>query len=355
MLKKNWKVLAIVLVVILLIVFCVLSVNTWPRVRSSLVGAQGPAGESIVGQKGDKGDPGESITGPQGPAGQNADPAVLLQDPKFLTAVKQGLDAPTLTNPYMLTYQNTLEYKVPAELAVPADLLKGFEPVPSLVMTDFVFPNGYKVQVPSAPVDVTPWYCFPQDYSNGDQSNPGCKKLQDQGKLPWKVPEAGYNDGNNWSSDSPDGWSADDIQSFNWRGITGFQVCHPAVGCIKDPDGGAVELLIVNFLDSDEVWNVRNQSAIFVDSGFIGYGVMWDLSGGSYDVGKGISDIRNHYLYSLAYSVSPADNHLRGQCGDSNLCKTITYVVVARVWDRPELGIGFSHFELIDYGQWVRP
>jgi len=350
--KSFWIVVAIVAVA--LVILGLLGVIIFnPRPSQGPVGPQGPAGPA-----------GASVTGPMGPqgpkgdtglAGQNADPTVLLQDPAFLTAVKQALDAPNLANPYMTAYQATLEYTVPDALRVPANLLLGFEPVPSLVKTSFVFPNGYKVQVPAAPADVTPWYCFPQDYSNSDQFNPGCRKLQLQGKLPWSTPIAGYNDGNNWSSDSPNGWSADDIQAFNWRVITGYKICHPAVGCIKDPNGGAAELLIVNFLDSDEVWNVRNQSAIFVDSGFVGYGVMWDLSGSTYDVGKGIADLRNHYLYNLGNPMSPSDNHLRGQCGDSGLCKTVTYVVVARVWDRSDLGIKFSHFELLDYGQWVRP
>ncbi len=344
---RLWMAIVIPFVVVFLIAG---ASYLWQRVFPAPAGTQGIPGTPGQSIKGDKGDPGAP-----GKDGKDADPTVLLQDPAFLTAVKQALEAPTLANPYMTAYQSTLEYTVPDALRVPADLLSGFEPVASLVKTDFVFPNGYKVQVPAAPVDVTPWYCFPQDYSKGDQFNPGCKALQDQGKLPWTTPIAGYNDGNNWSSDSPNGWSADDIQAFNWRVITGYQVCHPAVGCIKDPDGGAVELLIVNFLDSDEVWNVRNQSAIFVDSGFVGYGVMWDLSGSTYDVGKGIADLRNHYLYNLSQPVSPSDNHLRGQCGDSGLCKTVTYVVVARVWDRSDIGINFSHFELLDYGQWVRP
>ncbi len=350
MLKKNWKLLAIVLAAILLILACSGSFYTWRLVQGfqAVVGPPGPAGANGV-------DGSIGPQGPVGPAGQNADPAVLLQDPQFLSAVKQSLTAPTIDNPYMMAYQNTLEYTVPAELAVPADLLEGFEPVASLVKTDFVLPSGYKVSVPAAPDDVTPWLCFPQDYSKGDQFNLGCKALQDQGKLPWKTPEAGYNDGENWSCDSPDGWCADDIQAENWRVIDGFEICHPAIGCVKDPDGGAAVILMINFHDSDEVWGPRNQSAIYVDSGFIGYGVFWDLSGGTYDVGKGIADLRNHTIYNLAYPVTTSDNHYRGQCGDSGLCETVTYVVVARVWDRPELGINFSHFELLDYGQWTRP
>lgn len=261
---------------------------------------------------------------------------------------------PTVDNPYMLAYQNSLAYTVPANLRVPANLLDGFDPVKSLVMTDFAYPDGTVVSVPGAPANVSNWYCFPQDYSNGDDSNPGCKKAQVNGQLPWDKPVAGYNDGNNWSSDSTDGWSASDIQAQNWRVETGYQVCHPAVGCLKDPNGGAVMVLFINFHDSDEVWNVRNQSAVFIDSGFEGYGVMWDLSP-SGNVGEGIADLRNHYLYNLSAPVSTSDNHYRGQCGDSGLCDTITYVVVARVWDRPELGINYSHFELIDYGQWHRP
>lgn len=314
-------------------------------------GPQGPQG--IPGEVGIQGAPG--VVGPQGPAGKDADPMVLLQNPEFLAAVKQALDAPTLVNPYMTAYQHSLEYTVPAELHAWTDLPAGFEPVPSLVMTDFVMPNGYTVNVPSAPEDVSAWYCFPQDYSEGDGFNRGCKADQIAGKLPWKTPIAGFNADDNRFADDPTGWTAEDIQSFNWKVYTGYELCHPAIGCAKDPDGGAVMFLIANFLDSDEAWNVRFGTAMYADSGFEGHGVMWDQSGGSYDVGEGIAHLRNHYLYNLSAPVSPEDNHLRGQCGDSGLCETVTYIVVARVWDRPEIGIEYSHFELLDYGQWTRP
>lgn len=336
---------SLVLVSVFLITAC-----AGPQGTAGPVGPEGPQGvPGAVGPMGPQGP-----VGPQGPAGPAPDLNTLLADPKFLAAVREALDAPGVGNPYMTAYQSTLEYEVPQNLRVPADLLEGFEPVPSLVMTDFAYPNGTKVVVPFVPTDVSAWYCFPQDYSEGDDSNRGCKAAQLAGKLPWKKPVAGYNDGNNWTSDSPNGWSASDIQAQNWKVLTAYEACHPAVGCLKDPDGGAVMILMINFHDSDEVWNVRNKTAIFADSGFEGYGVMWNLRSDG-NVGEGIAHIRNHYLYNLSTPVSPDDNHLRGQCGDSGLCDTITYVVVARVWDRPELGIGFSHFELIDYGQWVRP
>lgn len=347
MVDKVYKVIVVVMA-LALVAGLILGAILLPKVI-----AQAAEAAAIAGPVGNQG-----VAGPQGPAGENADPAEVLalmqRDPSFLLSVKQELSAPTINNPYMTAYEDSLEYVVPAELQVPSDLLEGFIPVASLVKTDLMV-NDKKVAVSAVPADITPYFCFPQDYSNGDQSNPGCRQAQLAGSLPWKRAVAGYNDGNNWSSDSPDGWSADDIQSYNWRVITGYEVCHPAVGCLKDPDGGAVMIILINFEDSDEVWSVRNQSAIFVDAGFIGYGPMWDLSGGTYDIGEGIADIRNHYLYNLGYPVSAADNHLEGQCGDSGLCKTVTYVTVARVWDRSDLGINFSHFELLDYGQWVRP
>src|SRR4030043_635472 len=259
-----------------------------------------------------------------------------------------------ITNPYMQNYESSLQYTISSSLQVPSNILNGFSPVASLVMTDLVFPNSYTIQVPEPPANVDAYACFPQDYSVSDAFNRGCQALQNQGELPWTTPIAGYNDGENWSCDSPDGWCADDIQSFNWRVITGYEVCHPAVGCLKDPDGGAVMILFVNFHDSDEVWGPRNNSAIYVDSGFIGYGMMWDLSGGTYNVGESIAALRNHYFYNLVNPVG-GDNRYAGQCGTSGLCNTVTYVVVARVWDRPELGINYSHFELIDWGQWARP
>lgn len=325
------KLLVFVVLVGILLTSCV-------SPKEGPAGPQGPAGPM----------------GPQGNPGLALDTNELLNDESFILSLKEELEAPTVSNPYMLAYQNGLEYVVPDQMKVPTDLLAGFSPVESLVYTNLVLPSGYKVSVPAAPEDVSEYSCFPQDYSEGDIFNRGCKELQEDGKLPWSQPLAGYNDGENWSCDSPNGWCADDIQALDWRILTAYEICHPAVGCLKDPNGGAVMILFLNFHDSDEVWGPRNDSAIYVDSGFIGYGRFFDFSGETYDVGFGAAAIRNQSLYNLSTPVG-GDNSYSGQCGDSKLCETVTYVTVARVWDRPEIGIGYSHFELIDFGQWIRP
>jgi hypothetical protein len=229
----------------------------------------------------------------------------------------------------MKAYQDSLKYEVLLELRVPEDLLEGFTPVSSLVM------NPDDLELPSIPKNLRPYIGF----------------VDVEGV--WGNPVAGYNDGNNWSCEDVTGWCADDIQAFNWRVITGYQVCHPAVGCLKDPDGGAVMVLFNNFHDSDEIWRARNKSGIFVDAGFIAYGPFWNHSRDTNDVEADIAAIRNHYLFQLGYPHP--DNHLEGQCGSSDLCETVTYVVVYRMWDRPDLGIDYSHFQLVDWGQWVRP
>ena len=229
----------------------------------------------------------------------------------------------------MQAYQESLEYKVPSKLRVPENLLEGFTPAPSLVM------NPDELEFPSIPKDLKPYIGFVDV------------------KGVWGDPVAGYNDGNNWSCEDVTGWCADDIQSYNWRVITGYEVCHPAVGCLKDLDGGAVMILFNNFHDSDEVWSVRNDSGIYIDAGFVGYGPFWNHNRETNDVEVNTAAIRNHYLFQLGYPHS--DNHLEGQCGSSNLCETVTYVVVYRMWDVPEIGIDYSHFQLVDWGQWVRP
>lgn len=241
----------------------------------------------------------------------------------------ESLDGVGIGNRYMINYQKGLEYTVALKLQVPTDTLEGFVPVASLVM------NPDSVDFPAPATDLTPYRDF-VDVSGT-----------------WGGPIAGYNDGENFSCDSPNGWCSDDIQAFNWRVNIGFEVCHPAVGCIKDPDGGAAMILFDNYHDSDEVWGPRNQSAIYIDNGFIGYGPFWDHSGKTYDVIKGEAAIVNHYLYQLG--IKHTDNHLEGQCGSSGLCETVTYVVIHRVADRSDLGIGFSHYELVGWGQWVRP
>lgn len=308
---------------------------------------QGPAG--VAGSTGPQGP-----AGPQGEKGPAIDVAELVNNPDFVTSVKKALVEPGIDNPYMKVYQNLVEYKVPDGMGVPSNLLDGFKPVESLVFTNLKLPSGYEVTVPAPPVDVSDYMCFPQDYSQGDLFNRGCKDLQEKHELPWSQPLAGFNDGENWSCDSPDGWCSDDVQALDWRVITGYEICHPAIGCLKDPDGGAAMIEILNFHDSDEVWGPRNGSAIYVDSGFIGYGRFFDFSGSTYDVGFGAAAIRNHFLYNLSTPVG-GDNKFSGQCGDSGLCETVTYVTIARVWDRPEIGINYSHFEVIDYGQWHIP
>jgi len=252
------------------------------------------------------------------------------------TVVAASLVGADISHPYMVVYQNSLEYTVPLGLRVPVNLLKGFSPVPSLVKTETVYPSGYSVKVPLIPTDLTPYQWFPHD----DPANPNPV---------WGVPIATYREGDNWNCVDVTGWCADAVDAFNWIMWTGETVCHPAVGCIADPDGGAAMIFIVNFHDSDEAWDVRNNSGVYVTAGWAGFGMMFDLSGNSYDVGMGIGAIRNHYLYNLGHREQYA-----GQCGSSELCQTVTYVIAARLWDRPELGINYSHYELLDYGQWVR-
>jgi len=252
------------------------------------------------------------------------------------TVVAASLVGADISHPYMVAYQNSLEYTVPLGLRVPVNLLKGFSPVPSLVKTETVYPSGYSVKVPLIPTDLTPYQWFPHD----DPANPNPV---------WGVPIATYREGDNWNCVDVTGWCADAVDAFNWIMWTGETVCHPAVGCIADPDGGAAMIFIVNFHDSDEAWDVRNNSGVYVTAGWAGFGMMFDLSGNSYDVGMGIGAIRNHYLYNLGHREQYA-----GQCGSSELCQTVTYVIAARLWDRPELGINYSHYELLDYGQWVR-
>lgn len=255
--------------------------------------------------------------------------------PKALVEIAPIAEA-DIHHPYMVAYQDSLEYKVSSELRVPDDLLGGFTSVPSLVMTDTIYPNGYTVSIPPIPADLMPYQYFPHD----DPANPNPI---------WGTPIASYREGDNWSCVDVSGWCADAVDSFNWIMRTGETVCHPAVGCITDPNGGAAMVFIVNFHDSDEAWDVRNNSGVYVTAGWSGFGMMFDLLGKSYDVGEGIAAIRNHYLYNLGLHEEYA-----GQCGNSQLCETVTYVIVARLWDRPELGIKFSHYELLDYGQWVR-
>jgi|GEM_PF-3302428 hypothetical protein len=305
------------------IIFLVILVLWKPLIQPALIGP--------VGSEGSPGKDGQTgATGPQGLKGQdgkNGDPTVLLSDPDFLVQLNKKLSEPIVDNPFMVAYQQLLEYTNPSE--VQTGTLDGFTPVKSLVM------NPDKLVFPIIPQDLNPYIGF-VDVAGV-----------------WGSPVAGYNDGENWSCDSPNGWCADDIQALNWRVVIGYEVCHPAVGCLKDPDGGAVMILFINFHDSDEVWGPRNNSAIYVDNGFVGYGPMWDLDGTTHKVEDGVAAIRNHYLFQLGYPHP--DNHLEGQCGSSGLCNTVTYVVVYRMPDRPDLGINFSHYQLVDFGQWSRP
>ena len=285
-------------------------------------GPQGPQGS-----QGFKGEDGQDGQDGHGQDGQDADPYVLLADPNFLVELNKNLSEPYIQNPYMVAYGQSLEYSVPENLQVTG--MTGFIPVDSLVM------NPDDKSLPEVPEELSPYKGF-VDVSGV-----------------WGSSIAGYNDGENFSCDSPNGWCSDDIQSYNWRVITGYVVCHPSVGCLKDPDGGAVMILFINFEDSDEIWGPRNNSAVYIDNGFVGYGPMWDLSGETYNVEEGVAAIRNHYLFQLG--IPHDDNHLEGQCGSSDLCGTVTYAIVYRMYDRSEIGIEFSHYELIDFGQWRRP
>jgi len=99
MLKKNWKILAIVVTALLLIVVCVGVVYGWPLVQSSLsvVGPQGPAGPQ--GPQGEIGPSGP--VGPQGPQGPAA-PTLALP-----IATQPVPTATSAVEPTATTSQNT--------------------------------------------------------------------------------------------------------------------------------------------------------------------------------------------------------------------------------------------------------
>ena len=226
----------------------------------------------------------------------------------------------------MAAYQSSLPYRIRHEDYVSTDLLAGFTPVRSLVMN----PDG--VQFPNPPADLS---AYVQDFVDVDGI--------------WGPPIAGYNDGFNDVCTDIHGWCSDDIQAWNWRIYTGYEIKHPAVGTLRDPNGGAVALLVINRHDSDEVWNVRNNSGVYVDSGFVGYGPFWfntDQEG----LEEQVPHLLWHYLAQL--TQPHPDNHLEGQCGSSALCDSVTWVVVYRSWDRPDLEVDYAHYQLVGWGRY---
>lgn len=166
----------------------------------------------------------------------------------------------------------------------------------------------------------------------------------------WGKPRAGYNDGFNDEFSSSDRRRNVQIPTWKWLIFTGEEGWFPGVGSIKDPDGGAILLAVIN------VWETPGEfTNAYLLHGFWGFGEVWDMSDmidnadysqpkyGEYTLGT-LATIRNHYINQLG-STDP-NPEFRGQTGERTQARTITWVCILRWYD--------GTFRLVSNGQWIR-
>lgn len=166
----------------------------------------------------------------------------------------------------------------------------------------------------------------------------------------WGKPRAGYNDGFNDEFSSSDRLRNVQIPTWKWLAFTGEEGWWPGVGSLKDPDGGAILLVVIN------VWETPGEfQKAYLLHGFWAFGEVWDMSDmldngnntapkyGQYTL-ETMATIRNHYINQLG-STEP-NPEFRGQTGKATQAETITWACVLRWYD--------GSFRLVDSGQWVR-
>jgi hypothetical protein len=203
------------------------------------------------------------------------------------------------------------------------------------------------------PGNLEDYKCFPQDYSQGDDHNRGCKEEQEAGFL-WGKPRAGFNFSYNDACRDNTRYCNIQIPTWKWVQGTGEELYLPGIGSIRDPDGGAAAATILN------IWEVPGEFLnAYILHGYWAIGELWDLSDmttkwnestktyendvyGSFTLETG-STLRDHFLFQLSQS----NGVFRGQCGKALNCDTVTWVIALRWFD--------GSFRLVDQGQWVRP
>ncbi len=202
----------------------------------------------------------------------------------------------------------------------------GFSPDPDLIdISD-------EVNFPEIPQDLTSYRIFPDVESV------------------WGKPRAGYNFGYNDAFRDVSRRANVQIPTWKWLVFTGEETWLPGIGSVKDPDGGAILVALIN------VWEIPGEFLnAYLLHGFWGVGEVWDMSDmadnedytdpeyGEYTL-ETLAILRNHYLNQLG-SDEP-NPEFRGQCGCAEQCETITWVAVLRWYD--------GSFRLVDSGQWIR-
>jgi len=210
-----------------------------------------------------------------------------------------------------------------------------------------------KVDLRAPASDLTLYQCFPSDHT--DPKDP-CTALK--AKFPWGKPRAGYNFGYNDACRDQSRSCNVQIGTWKWVVFTGEALDLPGIGSLRDPDGGAVQVLIVNtwempgeivggtilhgFWATGDVWNMSDMTT------------KWNETTKSYENDKygsytteTAATLRDHYLARQTHVTDGIDPNMsfRGQCSLADNCKTITWVTVLRWYD--------GSFRLIGSGQWV--
>lgn len=352
----------------------------------------------VAGPAGQQGEPGpegpQGLQGPEGPAGMNglnADPAQAAALAVTLIAEMQPTATPAPTSTAMPTATATMNVTDTVKATVDAMTTgtptaepmaaaiapAGVAPAPAIAGAAAVNPAAAKLGAVDLPVGFTPdlklvdiskqvnlrpvaadlslYKCFPQDYAQGDSFNRGCQKLQNDGKLPWKKPLAGFNYDYNAIDvicGDTTGTCNIPVDTFKWVSITGESVSLPGIGTMHDPDGGIVVVTIMN------AWEVPGKiEGAIIHSGWLGTGEIWDMSDltTNWDdstktyVNNKFGDasvetsatLRDHILYKSGF-----DPEFRGKCSLATNCRSALWVNVFRWYD--------GNYYLLGFGEWHR-
>ncbi|MCX6704177.1 MAG: hypothetical protein NTZ07_01905, partial [Candidatus Woesebacteria bacterium] len=253
------------------------------------------------------------IAGPRGPAGRNADPAVLLQDPAFLTAMREALanniDRGTMPVGVVDVSHNAWNIQGTDRLkdnpVVEGWLARLKDPAPSLWKT---FPNIPNTDVPEFRVvkcaDNPSKDCVPDGMEYGTYDSPFCSSH------PCDMP----------------------VGAWEYRYITG-DYKFLDTGC-KGEGGRGCMLILVNIMDQS--YTFRDQD---VDNGFTlrgryfnGDALEWGIWG---LVSNGAANMLN--MPTLAHpgeGLNSGDPGNSGaNCGNPEACSSVDVMIVVHAGD----------------------
>lgn len=224
----------------------------------------------------------------------------------------------------------------PTVTPTPTEYLPTPEPTPTNTPTPTVTPTVTPTNTPpsTGPVVIPPGF----DPDPGLVNVGGVRSPADQLQQEFPYGIAGWRYCKNDWCDTPNFRCSLQLPAWHWLVLTAEEIRVPGVGVIRDPNGGAALLLMVDRPDQTFRWD--HETSVLVQAGYMATGRVWIMADETH-THEVEAILRDFYLYETGWNME-----FVGQCGSSDLCGTITWATVQRWFD--------GSWHLTGAGQWVR-